>query len=201
MTTANRGIPEIVLSYGMGVDSTSLILRWIYEPATRPCDLSDLLVVTAQTGDEWPITGKLVSEYMLPLFRANQIRWAQVARAGPRQADGIAVLSDTRHPTTVHLTGRYRLSQEMLGAGTVPQAGGTRKCSLKAKAWPLTQFITTATNGQPYTHVLGFSAGELSRATRDTRFNTATRTGRYPLIEWAWTRGNSPRLYPGTPRH
>jgi hypothetical protein len=28
---------------------------------------------------------------MLPLFRQHHIRWAQVARRGPRQADGITV--------------------------------------------------------------------------------------------------------------
>lgn len=43
--------PQVVLSYGMGTDSTALLLRWLLEPATRPCDLSDILVITAQTGD------------------------------------------------------------------------------------------------------------------------------------------------------
>ncbi len=122
----------------MGTDSTALLLRWISEPGTRPCDLRDLLVVTAQTGDEWPITGQLVTRYMLPLFRRHGIRWAEVARRGPRQADGIAVLQDSRAPTAVHLNGAYRLSQEMMAAGTVPQAGGARKCSAKAKGCRLT---------------------------------------------------------------
>jgi hypothetical protein len=173
--------PPVVVSYGMGTDSTALLLRWICEPATRPCDLANLLVVTAQTGDEWPITGELVTRHMLPLFRQHHIRWAEVARRGPRQADGITVLSDSRTPTAVHLTGAYRLLQEMMAAGTVPQAGGARKCSAKAKGWPLDQFIRQETRGEPYVHAVGFEAGEASRAVRDATFNTATRTGIYPL--------------------
>lgn len=58
----------------MGTDSTALLLRWIYEPATRPCALRELLVVTAETGDEWPITGDLVTRHMLPLFRQHGVR-------------------------------------------------------------------------------------------------------------------------------
>ena len=68
------GTHPAVLSYGMGADSTALLLRWIHEPATRPCDLAGLLVVTAMTGDEWPVTGRLVTEHILPLLRAHDIR-------------------------------------------------------------------------------------------------------------------------------
>jgi hypothetical protein len=47
----NRPAARAVLSYGMGADSTALLLRWIHEPATRPCALDQLLVITAMTGD------------------------------------------------------------------------------------------------------------------------------------------------------
>jgi hypothetical protein len=180
--------PEVVLSYGMGTDSTALLLRWILESGTRPCDLTDLLVVTAQTGDEWRMTGELVTRHMLPLMREHGIRWVQVARSGPRQADGVTVLDDTRQPATVYLEGAYKLSAEMTAAGTVPQAGGARKCSAKAKGWPLDQFIGRETGGQPYVHVVGFEYGEAGRAVRDATFNTETRTGSYPLIGWGWDR-------------
>lgn len=125
---------------------------------------------------------------MLPLMRDHALRYVQVARKSGSQADGIAVLDDTRQPTRVHLEGAYRLSQELLAAGTVPQAGGARKCSAKAKGWPLDQFIRQETNGQPYLHVVGFEAGETGRALRDAGFNTELRTGSYPLIEWNWDR-------------
>ena len=185
---AAAATPPVCLSYGMGVDSTALLLRWLAEPQTRPCDLADLLIVTAQTGDEWPITGELVSRQLLPLMREHGLRWAQVARGGPRQAHGVKVLSDTRQPDTVHLPGAYRLSQEMLTAGTVPQASGARKCSAKAKGWPLDQFIAAQTAGEPYLHVVGFEASETGRALRGAAHNTDLRTGVYPLIDWGWDR-------------
>lgn len=79
----HRRPSAVVLSYGMGADSTAVLLRWLADPATRPCDLADLLVVTAMTGDEWPVTGHLVTAHILPRLRAHGIRYAQVARAGP----------------------------------------------------------------------------------------------------------------------
>ncbi len=179
---------RVVLSYGMGADSTALVLRWIHEPATRPCDLAGLLLITAMTGDEWPITGRLVTDHLLPRFRRHGIRWVQVARAGASQADGIAVLSDSRQTARVHLGGAYKLSQEMLAAGTIPQVTGKRKCSLKAKAWVIEKFLAAEMGGRPYLHVMGYETGEADRARRDTRYNTAQRTGMYPLIIWGWGR-------------
>jgi len=176
------------MSFGMGTDSTALLLRWLLEPATRPCDLSEILIITAQTGDEWSATGALVTRYVLPLMRDHGLRFAQVARKSRSQADGIVVLDDTRHPERLYLEGAYRLSQELIAGGTVPQAGGARRCSAKAKGWPLDQFIREQTNGQPYLHVVGFEANETRRALRDAGFNTELRTGSYPLIEWGWDR-------------
>jgi hypothetical protein len=185
--------PAVVMSYGMGTDSTALLLRWLLEPATRPCDLSELAIITAQTGDEWSATGQLVTRYVLPLMRDYGLRFAQVARKSRSQADGIAVLDDTRHPERLHLEGAYKLSQELIAGGTVPHAGGARRCSAKAKGWPLDQFIREQTNGQPYLHVVGFEANETGRALRDAGFNTELRTGSYPLIEWGWQRADCER--------
>lgn len=179
---------EVALSYGMGADSTAVLLRWLTDPATRPCDLASLLVVTAMTGDEWPVTGRLVTAHILPRLREHRVRYAQVARAGPVQADGIAVLDDSRSPRRLHLPGAFRLSDELRAAGTVPQVAGVRKCSLKAKGWPIDQFLARATAGRPYLHAMGYEAGETGRARRDATYDTATRTGIYPLIAWGWDR-------------
>ena len=179
---------RVVLSYGMGADSTALLLRWIHEPATRPCDLASLLVITAMTGDEWPATGRLVTEHILPRLRAHDIRWVQLARAGAAQGDGITILDDSRAPRAVHLGGDWKLSDEMLAAGTVPQVAGSRKCSAKAKGWVLDQFLAAEMAGRPFWHVMGFEAGETGRARRDASYDTAQRTGSYPLIEWGWDR-------------
>jgi len=178
----------VVLSYGMGADSTALLLRWIHEPDTRSCDLTELLVVTAMTGDEWSVTGRLVAVHVLPLLRRHGIRYAKVARASARQEHGITVLNDSRDPGAVYLAGDYRLSDELAAAGTMPQVAGSRKCSAKAKGWVLDQFLAIATAGQPYRHAIGFEAGEAARARRDATYNTSARTGWYPLIEWGWDR-------------
>lgn len=38
------------MSYGMGVDSTAILLRWLTDPMSRDFDLRDLVVSTAHTG-------------------------------------------------------------------------------------------------------------------------------------------------------
>jgi len=188
MTTTRIHQP-VVLSYGLGVDSTAILLRWIHEPASRDFDLDDLVVVTAMTGDEWRTTGDLVERHILPLLAAHRIRYVQVARHGPLQADGVTVLDDSRSPRVLHLAGDYTLSDELLGAGTVPQMGGARLCSAKAKGWPLDTTIERILGpGTPFRHVIGFEANEPGRALKDTRSNTTVRTGEYPLIAWGWDR-------------
>lgn len=180
--------PEAALSYGLGADSTAVLLRWLEEPATAPCDLGDLIVVTAMTGDEWAITGCLVEQHVLPRLAARRVRYAQVARAGPRQAHGITVLDDSRGPARLHLAGAFRLSDELRAAGTIPQVAGTRKCSAKAKGQVIDTYLARITAGAPFLHAMGFEAGETTRAHRDATYNTAARTGIYPLIAWDWDR-------------
>ena len=41
----------VILNYGMGVESTTILHRWLTEPALRAFDLAALTVVSAQTGD------------------------------------------------------------------------------------------------------------------------------------------------------
>jgi hypothetical protein len=180
--------PRVVLSYGLGADSTAVLLRWLTDPTSRDFDLTDLLVITAQTGSEWEVHRELVERHILPLLRRHGVRYAQVARRGRSQRDGVAILDDSRAPTRVHLEGAYTLATEMLTAGTVPQTHGARLCSMRSKGWPIETFLATATAGLPYRHVMGFELGEAGRADRDTTYNTATRTGEYPLIAWAWDR-------------
>ena len=65
-------MPEVettVLSYGMGVESTAILLRWCLEEDTRPCPLDRIVVITAQVGDEYEDTGRDVQTYMLPMMR------------------------------------------------------------------------------------------------------------------------------------
>jgi hypothetical protein len=180
--------PRLVLGYGLGVDSTAIVLRWDEDPSTMPVPWEEVLVVTAMTGDEYPRTGALVERHILPLFRKHAVRYAQVARGGQPAAAGTVVLDDSRSPERVRLfDGPWSLSAEMRAAGTVPQVGGERRCSIHAKGDVLDPFIRQEVPG-PYLHVLGFEAGEARRAKKDAKYNTDRRTGVYPLIGWGWGR-------------
>lgn len=122
-------------------------------------------------------------------MREHHVRYIQVARAGRYRDDGVVILSDTNQPDRLHLDGAYTLAEEMFAAGTVPQSGGPRRCSARAKGWPLDQTIDSLVGGRPYRHMLGFERTEGKRAAKDTAFNRpGVRTGEYPLIAWGWDR-------------
>lgn len=201
---------NVVLSYGLGVDSTALLLRWLEEPDSRDFALSDLLVVTSMTGDEWPLTGLLVERHVLPRLRSAGVRFAQVARRGRLQQEGIVVLDDTDSPRRLHLAGAYKLSEEMTVAGTVPQTGGNRLCSMKFKGWVIDTYLAHHAP-EATRHAFGYEAGEVSRAKRcsenmpgrlafgfgkseevrarrATEYDTPHRRAEFPLIEWGWDR-------------
>jgi hypothetical protein len=154
-----------ILSYGMGVESTAILLRCVLEADTRPCGLNELLVISAQAGNEYADTGHDVEKYVLPLMRAHRIRYVQVARGGQREADGIVVLSDTAEPYRVHLDGAYKLSDELERNGTVPTYSAEHRCSLKFKAWVIEQWLT-ANVRLPARHALGYNSAETERVAR-----------------------------------
>jgi hypothetical protein len=83
------------------VDSTAILLRWIFEPASRPCPLENITVITSMTGDEFEDTERDVTTYILPMLREHSVRFVQVARHGAKEADGITILSGTRKPDTL----------------------------------------------------------------------------------------------------
>lgn len=186
--------PKVVLSYGLGEDSTAVLLRWLEDPTSRDFDLADLAVVTAMTGNEWESTRTAVETLVLPRMAAAGVRFIQAARSRrhvTKAGDGVVVLDDSRSPTRLYIEGGYTLRDEMVEAGTIPQAGGARMCSVHAKGDVLDPVIAKITRGQPYRHVIGFEAGEVRRATKDATYNTATRTGEYPLIDWGWHRDDA----------
>ncbi len=182
------GVP-VVLSYGMGADSTAILLRWLTEPATRDFELSDLVVVTAQLGSEFARTYRLVATHVLPRLRSHEVRYVQVSRSGRREADGITILSDTRTPVELVRSGPWRLVDELIEAGTVPQvAHGRRLCTVKHKGWALDHAIARLVGDQPFRHVIGFNADEVRRAATDSNYSSSNRASEYPLIEWGWGR-------------
>lgn len=183
-----------VLSYGLGADSTAILLKFLAEPAAyglRP-DLSDLVILHSVTGNEWPDSLDYVARHVLPLLRARNVRLVQVARGGHLESAGIVVLSDTRQPLRIHARGPWVLSEDLTAAGTVPTvAKGTRTCSAKAKGFVLDRWAAGEFGTAPFRRVIGYHYGELRRADDDTRIQRRRNrdAGRticdpyYPLIE------------------
>ncbi len=65
----------------------AILVRWLMEPKTRPCSLNELLVLTAQTGNEWNDAARDRSTHT-PLLHKHNIRFVQVARHGHLESDG-----------------------------------------------------------------------------------------------------------------
>lgn len=188
--------PTVVLSFGLGLDSTSLLIRWLTDPASRDFALEDLVLVTAMTGHESAATVDAMNRLVLPRLRHHGIRYIQTARSQRRTSragDGIVVLDDSRHPQQLHAAGQYTLGDEMLSAATIPQRGGSRICSVHSKGDALDPVIARITQGRPYRHAVGFEANEAARAAKDRLHDTELRRGWYPLMDWGWTRSDCRR--------
>ncbi|WP_435057576.1 hypothetical protein [Streptomyces sp. bgisy060] len=183
-----------VLSYGLGADSTAILLKFLADPVAyglQP-DLSDLTVVHAVTGDEWDDSLSYVNRLVLPLLAARNVRTVQVARAGRRDSEGVVILSDTRTPHRIWPAGPWRLSDELRAAGTVPQmARGRRTCSIRFKGWVLDAWAAHEFGVMAFRRVIGYHAGERDRAENDTVIQAGINAdaGRivcepyYPLID------------------
>ncbi|GAA5091353.1 hypothetical protein GCM10023319_45130 [Nocardia iowensis] len=191
------GSMPVCWSYGMGVESTAGIVLTLLEPRFRPPelrdDLSNLIVMVAQTGDEWTSTCDLVTTHILPLLRERAIRFVEVARAGPSAADGVVVLQDSRCPVRLHPDadehGFYALSAEHRANGVLPTLGGRRTCSVKSKGMPLDGWRARYLAHEPYVHAIGFNAEESGRIGKDSSVTMGgQRRPIYPLHAAGWSR-------------
>lgn len=149
-------------------------------------------MLTAMTGEEFDATGEAVEAHILPRLADQGVRFIQVGRSDRRTTKagaGVVVLDDSDSPQRLFFEGDYTLGDEMLSAGTVPQLGGLRACSVHSKGDCLDPVIAAVTAGQPYRHVIGYEVGEHKRVLKDQRYNTSLRTGWYPLVDdWGWDR-------------
>lgn len=179
--------PVHVVSWGLGVESSAYLTEILSVPDQYGIDLANVIVLHAVVGNEWAATITDAEQFLVPMLADRGVRTVQVARGGPRDADGIVVLDDSPHPTMIHRRGPWTLEEESARSGTVPQLSH-RRCSLKFKGWVLDQWIAAHLSDQPYDHVIGYSAEEINRARRDLVYATASRTPCHPLIEWGWTR-------------
>lgn len=185
--------PAVVASFGLGLDSSCMLARWLIEPSSRDFDLAELVVVTAMTGHESQATISAMTRLIIPMLAARSVRFIQVARSQRRTSRagaGVVVLDDSRSPSQLYAEGVYTLGDEMLAAATLPQLGGKRLCSVHSKGDALDPVIARITKGLPYRHAVGFEANERSRADKDRLHDTEQRTGWYPLQDWGWTRSD-----------
>ncbi|MEV6796520.1 hypothetical protein AB0M87_32070 [Streptomyces sp. NPDC051320] len=180
---------DLVINWGRGVDSTTYLTRMLDDPAAHGVDLRRTAVITMATGDEWPRTDSDAEEHVLPLLRRHHVRLVQLARAGQAKHTGIDVLDDSRNPQRMIRRGRWALWHEMETNGTVPQQGGSRLCSIRAKGEVGDRWIPGATGGRPFRQVIGFNADEVGRAMADRAASSnPLRTASFPLIDWSWGR-------------
>lgn len=177
-----------LLNYGMGVDSTAILLRWILDSASRPFPLKDLIVVSAQTGNEYGSTKTLVETYILPLMRSYGIRYVQVAKAGHSIRDGYTILSDTRSPDICHTEGDYTLGHAMRIAGTQPQRAGAHTCAMRWKGEVLDAWLKDTCSGEAIGPYLGYAKGEERRADKCSDYECMGSEFLFPLLDWGWER-------------
>lgn len=164
-----------ILSYGMGVESHAIFERWVKEPSSRPFKCwSQVIIITSQVGEEHKCdTVAHVERRALPLMRELGVRFVEVARRGHLEEEGIVVLQDTRSPERLHPDGVYKLSDELLSCGTVPQLAGEHLCAMKFKAFVIETWLAYEFRGvrkAPIVHhVFGYNAEEGRRiANSDT---------------------------------
>lgn len=185
----------VILSLGLGVESSAILARYVLEgPEACGFDLTNGFVFTAVVGDEFPDTHDTIERALLPLMRRAGVRWIQASRRSSRQADGIEILHDSRDPHRSIRHGRWRLSTDLTTSGVIVATSGNRTCSQKAKGWVAAQ-VSDQILGPTTAHtvLLGFNRDETTRAARAQRFDTPTRRTRFPLLEWGWTREDCER--------
>lgn len=215
---ARSGLP-MYLSWGLGLESSAILIRWILEPGSRDFSLDDLTVIVAMTGDEHQSTRRECEEHILPLLRRHNIRLVQVARGGYHDSDGVVILDDSRQPQRLFTDGAYKLSDKMLLLGVVPAFGGTHRCALHFKAHVLDSWMRGELDGRgarrawgynrdevsrienaeeamrlagdklPHRMAFGFNRDEQTRIDRSGEYDGLARFGEYPLSREAWNWG------------
>ncbi len=202
--SGDRGKRKTVLSYGLGADSTLVLVQMLKDPVRfglEP-DLSDLIVITAMTGNEFDATVLDVERYILPRLREAHVRYVQVARCGPLEKDGWAILDDSCTPERVFPRGAWTLLDELQTNGTVVQAAGGHACSQKYKGWVLDSWARREFPDTAFRKVLGYNAEEVRRAMKSDACQEANNraagrtvcTIEYPLIDAGYDRAAIERL-------
>lgn len=168
--------PPVVLAYGIGVDSTAMLIELVAQ-GRRPD-----LVLTADTGSEKPATYAYL-DVIRPWMAAHGIDF-RVCRYVPQRFK--------------HWPPYMSLLENVLTNATLPSISlGRHSCSLKWKIAPQDKFVETWqpaidawARGHKVIRLIGYDASPA-----DTRRHAHALTipsdrfeCRYPLREWGWTR-------------
>lgn len=166
-----------VLSLGGGVDSFALLVECI----RRGVRLDAVVFVDVGDPDhvdpgEWPGTYRHIREVVIPLCRRHRIRFE--------------IVDSTRYP----VRDARSLYAWLLKRGQIPTTGPSRVCTTIAKVERFERWLDDTFPGQLVEVLIGFEAGEESRALKDPnaggkrrrkpRPEHARRVNRFPLIEW-----------------
>lgn len=172
-----------LLNWGMGVESTAILAQWIFNPETRPfTNFDELIVLVAQTGDEYRESKELCEAHILPLMREYNVRLVQVARAGHSEKDGYIVLDDSRQPQQLFTDGAHKLSTELITSGTVPRLGRPHFCAMKFKGYALDAWIRDNIT-EAFGPYIGYNSDEAKRMTHANEYGCRGELYRYPLID------------------
>ena len=126
---------ELVINWGLGVDSTAYLVKMLEDPSAHGVDLARTMVLHELTGDEWPATRAHAEQFVLPLLREHRVRLVQVSRAS--RSLEIVVMDDSRQPERIVRRGPWSLEEDEYEAnGTVPSraASGSAACTPRARS-------------------------------------------------------------------
>lgn len=178
-----------LLNWGMGVESTAILVRWILEPETRPFkSFADLVVIVAQTGNERQVTKELCETHILPLLREHRIRLVQVCRTGEKEANGYTVLDDSTKPTVLHTTIPHSLGHHFVLNGTIQRLGKPHFCAMKWKGFVLDSWIRNNIGDSGFGPYIGYNKDEGKRVETANDYGCRAEKYLYPLMEWRWSR-------------
>jgi hypothetical protein len=173
--------PPLVVSYGMGVDSTAMLVG-MYHRGIRPD-----LILFADTGNEKPET-----------YAYEPVIQSWLATVG------FPPVETVRLGTIQGKLGTYStLEENCLVNHTLPSlAFGYKACSLKWKVAPMDKRVATWPRaieawaaGQKVVRAIGYDAGpkDSKRAWTVTEDDLALYQYLYPLREWDWDREHGKR--------
>ena len=171
----------VILSYGLGADSTALLLKYLSETdEERGFPLENLIVITALVGREWDETVDKVQRFILPLLRQHNILTIQCGRMSDYSADGWIIYECSRQPQRIYQGVAqnigWTLDRHLLRNGIVPQRRkGSRTCTLRFKGEVIDAIVRHLFAVSPmatYKREIGYNADEVGRANRSEGYGS-----------------------------